>query len=353
MAKMIDGRLAYADRLRAFAILAVVLLHISANYMDASAATSAAWTTAAVYNSLTRWSVPVFIMLSGMFLLDPKKSLPLPVLFFRHILRLAVALLVWGTLYAMVDLAAAGAALTWDNMFSTFLQVLRGNTHYHLWYLYMLLGLYLVTPVLRAFTRGATRAEFHYALLFGLLLFLNALLQVFWPSSTIALYLQRMEIYLFMGYTCCYVAGYYFRHYTIGRVAEILFYLLGAAGLAVTVLGTLYLSHRDGAQNMTLAGYTTPNVLLTAVALVVLFRYAFGPSEERSRNQSVAVVARTSFGIYLVHDLFILLLRHFGLFALPIPAAVAIPLWTAVVFLLSFCVAWPIHKIPFVGRYLS
>ena len=353
MAKMIDGRLAYADRLRAFAILAVVLLHISANYMDASAATSAAWTTAAVYNSLTRWSVPVFIMLSGMFLLDPKKSLPLPVLFFRHILRLAAALLVWGTLYAMVDLAAAGAALTWDNMFSAFLQVLRGNTHYHLWYLYMLIGLYLVTPVLRAFTRGATRAEFHYALLFGLLLFLNALLQVFWPSSTIALYLQRMEIYLFMGYTCCYVAGYYFRHYTIGRVAEILFYLLGAAGLAVTVLGTLYLSHRDGAQNMTLAGYTTPNVLLTAVALVVLFRYAFGPSEERSRNQSVAVVAQTSFGIYLVHDLFVLLLRHFGLFALPIPAAVAIPLWTAVVFLLSFCVAWPIHKIPFVGRYLS
>lgn len=353
MAKMIDGRLAYADRLRAFAILAVVLLHISANYMDASAVTSAAWTTTAVYNSLTRWSVPVFIMLSGMFLLDPKKSLPLPALFFRHILRLAAALLVWGTLYAMVDLAAAGAALTWDNMFSAFLQVLRGNTHYHLWYLYMLLGLYLVTPVLRAFTRGATRAEFHYALLFGLLLFLNALLQVFWPSSTIALYLQRMEIYLFMGYTCCYVAGYYFRHYTIGRVAEILFYLLGAAGLAVTVLGTLYLSHRDGAQNMTLAGYTTPNVLLTAVALVVLFRYAFGPSEERSRNQSVAVVARTSFGIYLVHDLFILLLRHFGLFALPIPAAVAIPLWTAVVFLLSFCVAWPIHKIPFVGRYLS
>ena len=266
---------------------------------------------------------------------------------------LAVALLVWGTLYAMVDLAAAGAALTWDNMFSAFLQVLRGNTHYHLWYLYMLIGLYLVTPVLRAFTRGATRAEFHYALLFGLLLFLNALLQVFWPSSTIALYLQRMEIYLFMGYTCCYVAGYYFRHYTIGRVAEILFYLLGAAGLAVTVLGTLYLSHRDGAQNMTLAGYTTPNVLLTAVALVVLFRYAFGPSEERSRNQSVAVVAQTSFGIYLVHDLFVLLLRHFVLFALPIPAAVAIPLWTAVVFLLSFCVAWPIHKIPFVGRYLS
>ena len=52
-------------------------------------------------------------MLSGMFLLDPKKSLTLPRLFFHHILRIFAALVVWGAVYAIVDFGGVDGAFTW------------------------------------------------------------------------------------------------------------------------------------------------------------------------------------------------------------------------------------------------
>ena len=52
MAQKIDGRLAYADLLRAFATLAVILLHLAGSQMGAVAAGSAAWRTFNLYDGL-------------------------------------------------------------------------------------------------------------------------------------------------------------------------------------------------------------------------------------------------------------------------------------------------------------
>ena len=107
MSKTIDGRLAYADLLRCAAMLAVIVLHVSGGSLEAAAVGSPAFQVLNVYDSLAHWCVPVFVMLSGMFLLDPKHSMPLSKLFFGHILRIAVALVVWGTAYALVSHVAA------------------------------------------------------------------------------------------------------------------------------------------------------------------------------------------------------------------------------------------------------
>lgn len=68
-------------------------------------------------------------------------------------LRIAAALAVWGTAYALVERVQVHG-LSWESVRAALYQVLLGKTCFHLWFLYMLLGLYLVTPVLRAFVRG-------------------------------------------------------------------------------------------------------------------------------------------------------------------------------------------------------
>ena len=90
-----------------------------------------------------------------------------------------------------------------------------------------------------------------------------------------------------------------------------------------------------------------------AVAIVVLFRYVLGVSEERSRRQRLSHVARIAFGIYLVHDLFIILLRNIGLTTLSFAPVASIPLLSMLVFLCSLAVAWLIHWLPFIGRWLT
>lgn len=356
MAQKPDGRVAYADLLRSFATFAVMVLHLAGSQMGAAAVGSSAWDVFNAYNGLVRWCVPVFVMLSGMFLLDPQRPLPLSRLLFHNALRILAALLFWGAVYALAELWLAGGALTRGGVKAALLGVLRGETHYHLWFLFMILGLYLVTPVLRAFVRGAGKGDF---LWFFLLCFLFASLLPtafrLWPNAAapVKVWYDRLAVQTVLGYAGFYAAGFYLKEYTIGRLTEAVIYALGAAGAFVSVWGTRVLSLRAGGLDDTLYGYFSPNVVCFAVAVFVLFRYVLGVSEERSRRRSLGTVARVSFGMYLVHDLFIMLLRHFGVTTLSFAPVLSVPALAAAVFLASFLVSWPLSKIPVLGRWLT
>lgn len=356
MARTVDGRLAYADLLRVLATIAVVVLHISAGWLGQAAVGSAEWTVLCTYDALVRWSVPMFVMLSGAFLLDPKKSVNLRDIFFKYILRVLVALLVWGSFYALLDYGHSNWHFTWAGIKSAFGYVLRSQTHYHLWFLYMIIGLYLVTPILRAFVRGASRGTFHwfFAVTFVVCSLLPTL-QNLWPSQTALpmAWLDKLDIHLVLGYVGYYVAGYYLKNYTLGRLAEFILYILGILGTVATVWGTAALSIHDGALNDTLFSYHAPNVVFMSVAVFVLFRYVLGVSDERSRRQRLGGVARITFGIFLVHDFFIMLLRHFDISTLSFNPILSVPVLSAAVFLCAFVVSWLISKIPLLGRYLT
>ena len=72
-----------------------------------------------------------------------------------------------------------------------------------------------------------------------------------------------------------------------------------------------------------------------------------------SRRQSLSGLAKITFGVYLVHDLFLIVYRHFGITQLPLPPVLAVPAVTALALIPSAAVAWLISKIPFAGRYLT
>ena len=164
MAEKINGRVAYADLLRSLAILGTILHRLALGGLESAAAGGHAWQVFNLYAGLTRWCFPVFIMLSGMFLLD-KRALPLTKLFFHNLLRLLAALMVWGGVYAVVGYVTAGGRFSWWGLWQAILAALRGNTHSHLWPIYIFMGLYLIAPILRAFCRGASRGDLHYFLL--------------------------------------------------------------------------------------------------------------------------------------------------------------------------------------------
>lgn len=65
------------DLLRIVACFAIVLLHVSGGYWSVVDINSSDFTIMTVYNSLTRFGVPVFFMLSGLFLLNPRKKMTL------------------------------------------------------------------------------------------------------------------------------------------------------------------------------------------------------------------------------------------------------------------------------------
>lgn len=346
------GRLAYADLLRAAAMLAVIVLHLAGSRLGETPVGSVEFHVLNAYDGLTHWCVPVFVMLSGMFLLDPKHSLP-PAKLLGHILRLLAALLVWGTAYALVG-QVSSAGLSWRSVGAALRQVLQGRTHFHLWFLYMMVGLYLITPILRAFIRGAGRGELRWFFLMSFVFasLIPTLLRLR-PDQTVKLWVNNLDLHLVLGYVGYYVLGYYLKTYTLSRGAEYLIYVLGILGAAATVGGTAWLSGRRGELIQTLYNYDSPNIVLMSVAVFVFFRYVLGISEERSRRQRISGVAGVSFGVYLVHVFFLIVLDRLGISVLSFPPVLAVPVLAAAVFLCSFAVAWLISKIPLVGRYLT
>ena len=352
MARTENGRLAYADLLRVLACIAVIVLHISVSWLGQTTEGSMEWTVMYLYDMLVRWAVPMFVMLSGAFLLDPQKSVRLRDVFLRYILRVVVALLVWGIFYALISYGHTGWHFTWAGIRSALGHVLRADTHFHLWFLYMIIGLYLVTPILRAFVKGASKRDFHWFFLLAFLICsLLPILRALRPAQlAIPLtWLDKMDIHLVLGYVGYYVAGYYLKHFTLNRPAEYMIYILGILSVAVTVLVNL----RTGAFHVVFTVNYTPTVVFISVAIFVLFRYVLGVSEERSRRQRLSGVARVTFGIYLVHPLFLKLLVHLNITTLSFNPIISIPVLSAAVFLCSFAVSWLISKIPFLGHYLT
>lgn len=346
MARTIDGRLAYADLLRVLATIAVVILSTSIYWLDRSTGNSS-YTVLYTYDVLTRWCAPLFVMLSGAFLLDPKKGVKLRDIFLRYILRIVLATLVWGTIYALLDCNS----FTWPNIKATLIGIFSGNFKYHLTFLCIFIGLYLVTPILRAFVRGASRRDFHW---FFLLVFLFCsllpTLETIFPSKValLSVWTDMLDIHLVLGYAGFYVAGFYLKNYTLGRLAEFIIYILGILAVVATVWG---IHAWPGVSVLT--DYHAPHIILMAVAIFTLFRYVLGVSDERSRRQRLGGVARISFGIYLIHVFFLIILDYFDITTLSFNPIIAVPVLSAVVFLCSFVIAWLISKIPLLGRLLT
>lgn len=303
-----------------------------------------------VYEGLTLWTVPALFLLWGMLSLEEGKP-QVPASLLGLALPAFCLLVLWGAVYAVAaHLLGDGGALTLSGVWSALVSAARGNTYFHLWVLYPLIGLYLVHPVIHRFTASASRGEIRY---FLALCFLFASLLPLWsafrPDSVIAVQLGRLRVHLVLGWVGCYVGGWYLRHFEIGRIPEFILYILGVLGLVLTLMGPALI----GGSRELWRQYTAPNVILTAVAFCVLFRYVLGVSEERSRRRAVCDIGAYSFGIYLFHQLWVLVFRWFGISILSFSPVLSVPFFALVFFLLSLPFAWLISLIPGVGPKLT
>ena len=345
MAKRSGETLAYMDLMRVFTVLALIMLFLAQAGKAGVDPDSTSWQVFHIYEGFTRWAVSGLIMLCGAFALDRGSDLRGAAL--DLLLPCFVALVVWSALYGVVVHLLSGGQFSLWRLWAEIKSAALGNTLSHLWILYPLLGLYLVTPVLGRFAVSASRGELIYflalALVFaGLLPIWNAL----WPNSFWAGLLSRLQVHVVLGYAGCYMAGYYFRTFVISRLSEIILYVLGVAGLVVTFWG----SRLFGGGWSLWFGYTTPNVTFTAIAFFVLFRYVLGISDERSRKQSMRRLGATALGIYLIHQIIALIFRHFGLTVFTLPAVASVPLLALLFFALSAPFAWLRSMLPWVRR---
>jgi surface polysaccharide O-acyltransferase-like enzyme len=333
--------LSYLNTLRVLATFAVVWLHVSATtVLQKEGMYKLDWWVGNTADAASRWCIPVFVFVSGALLLDPAKTESAIVFYRKRLRRIMVPLVFWTAVY--IGPGVMFSRLTWRNIA---ISLLQGTPYSHLWYLYMILGLYGLTPALRIYVRASSDRQ-QWSLAWGLILV--AMAYMFFDRFFLVN--QRSVFTMFIPYIGYYLLGYQFRCRRFEGVSKGI--LAGAAVVCMmmTAVGTDWLIKRYGVdKGMFLYNYFSPSVMPMSVAVFLLF-YRWHTDGSRIPvvfKSAMERVAPATLGIYLFHPLAILFLERTELSVVAFSAALMIPLISILAFVLSYIVVLVILKIPY------
>jgi surface polysaccharide O-acyltransferase-like enzyme len=336
---------AWVDYARVLAAFFVVVLHTSAPVAHGfNHLSPAAWWAGNLYDSMVRVSVPIFFMISGYLLLGRQEDVP--VFLGKRLKKIAAPLYIWSLIYSLFKhFQNPKQAIT--PFF--FIEPLFSPTYYHLWFLYVIFGLYLTIPLLNSMIANINPRTLHYFLgLWFFSSFVTAFLSKFFAITS------AFDLSLVSGYGGYLVLGLVVGRLSISANWAICAVLIYFVGLLVTAGGTYLLTAGNHGQ---LDEYfyqnNAPNILLMSIAAFSLIKYAKENCSLLSTPKMKTLVAKgsaASFGIYLVHPLVLDLLHTHGIDKLSTNTLVAVPLTAFLAFALSWSITSVIRCIPILKR---
>ena len=310
-----EKREIYPDLLRILAICAIIVLHVASRNMWLYDVGDFQFEVFTLWYSLTRWAVPIFIMISGAFLLDEKKSISNNKLF-AYCKRILISFVGWSLVYAIWN-----TIISYDFVWPNFnLSALWQNFYmgpYHFWYLYVILGLYLILPFLRKCVAQCNKKDIEYLLLLFFVFSIFApILTKFDVLPFLTYWINSMRISSVSGYIGLFVLGYYLRKYNemfkLKRwVCMITFFI----ALILMIFLTFYLEIKTGVRDDFWQDNLSIFVVIQAISLFVLCmknEKSLIARKERTKN-AISYLSKNSFGVYLCHDIFISLFARIGL----------------------------------------
>ena len=145
----------FLDVLRVLATCAVVLMHVLTGATDVTDASIVPEYRSLLLSvmDLVTWCVPIFLLISGYLFLNPERTLTYPVMIKKYCRRIALAILLFGVPYAASELVVTERTFRIRMIPEALKMTLTGHTWSHMWYLYLILFLYLITPLLKKVLR--------------------------------------------------------------------------------------------------------------------------------------------------------------------------------------------------------
>ena len=333
----------YIQWLRIFAAFAVVLMHTAGSRWPGIGHTEPRWLWLTAWDSLVRWPVPIFVMITGALFL-PRKT-ELKTVLTRYIPRMVLAFALWSGGYALLDLYQG---VSWRQAILNFV-----TGHYHLWYLPYLCGVYLVIPFVQKIVTDEKLEEGLLAVSLVVGIFLpwlaDVLVLVFPGGSSVVRSLQNsLNFTFFMDLLALLLMGHWLHRHEIAPQTRGGLYVLGILGILVTAAATVWVSRRAGAASSVFFDMKAPNNLLAAAAIFVFAKYHL-----TQLPRWTVRLARWSFGVYLIHPLVIEVLAALGIHVLAWNPLWWTPVLAVAVFLISAAASALLEKIPVIGKYLT
>lgn len=328
----------------------------------------------AIYGSVLRPCVPLFVMITGALLLPVRGDTS--TFYKKRIPRVFYPFLIWSVLYNLfpwitgllglnpqiiLDFFPYAGEEVMQQSFSVSLKYILmipfnfSILAVHMWYIYLLIGLYLYLPVFSAWVEKASeRAKLMFLLAWGVTLLLPYYYQFvsnyLWGTCS---WNSFGMLYAFAGFNGYLLLGHYLKNleWSLKKTLAIGIPMF-AVGYAVTFLGFRHITalpeYTDEMLELFFT-YCSLNVVMMTIPVFMLAKKVKVNSERMKK--ALANLTVCGFGIYMIHYFFtgpsVVLMR-----AINMPIGLQIPVAAILAFAVSWGLVWLIYRAGKVAKYI-
>ena len=319
------------DFLRAFSMCLVIVIHVANCYCNNyNGISNLSYLGSVIYNVISRISVPLFFMISGALLLkkpfDKNKYL-------NRIKKFIIIIICWDIIYLLWEYLYLG--ITYNKLYILVLEPYRK----HLWFLYTIIVLYAIQPLLNIMLSKMNKKQI--TLMYIVIFIICNICMI---VSSIASYFTLL----------CYI-GYFmlgdtlYRHTKDLKFKHINWLLISIfiTTIILDIIFSYYISIKYNAFINIYFSYRESFIILASTCFFIFIMNNYKNEE----NKIVTKLSEYSFGIYLIHGIFLDIVKS-SISIYLLNSFIGIPLFSIIIFILSYISIHYLKKIPIVNKYL-
>lgn len=336
----VKPRYDFIDVLRIVACFFVIVTHTTGFVFLEETNPTATWFAAITWFFISKWSVPVFVMISGYTMLDRQDSYKKS---FQRVWRMILVLCIFSLGYYMFQWLIGDRVTI--GVIDFFLSVLHNPLSLAYWYIYMYIGLLIMMPFLQKLVSVLDKRDCE--VIIGLSLLINGvwpILEHWCPELTAT---ELFDFALFDSYVGMLMIGYYIKKYVVAsKKLNVLATIGFVACVAFSVLMTYHEYILKGGNDYLV--YDPCVYLPIILEGACVFYLASNISLNGIWLKIIKIVAGCTFGIFLISD-FIMGVTQFVyryLCIKGIPEIVSIFIYEIVIFMIGFVATLVMKKIP-------
>ena len=350
MENVMHQRNSTLDITRIIAAVAVVMIHCGAMFVADYAHLTREFMIGNIFESISQMGVPLFVMISGALFLDERKEVTFKGILSKNVKSMGIVTILWAAIFALLYKVAfpllTGDGIVIDHVMDSFV-----DGYYHMWYLYMIIGLYIITPFLKKIVCKENKAMVRNFIFISLIVqFLlptvDMLLGKHFGGYSMTAWVGKFNLGFFNGYIAYFFIGWYIDHVGIRRKwLKRSIYVMGAAGLAAMMVHAFY------AEDYQIAYQNTSVFVLNYSVSVFMALSNWKVQLKERMTERLAKISKLTFGVYMIHPILL------GLFQKAFPysqhPAFYIIVCFAAVTCSSFLAAYVMSKIPIIKKLIK
>lgn len=303
-----NKRIVYVDILRILSIVAVIILHYTAEVLTSTNDFhSSSWWISNGFNSISRFAVPVFFMISGAMILRTKIT-SYREFYTKRVVPLLIPLLTWSLIYGLYNqyYLMRSKLSAYEFVIDFGYRLLTDRNYVHLWFLYAIIAIYMTVPLISKFIKSCSEKDLRYYLLLWFIVSIayRFISDAVFRATDQYINIPIMNIPFFMGFLGYFILGYYLFHFELPLKAKNILYNLGIVSFFITPVATYFVSLRSGVLDEMFYGNYSITTFFMAVGLFIFFKEKEARISDQVNHKVqklISSLSRASFSIYLIH----------------------------------------------------